>query len=105
MGLGLAFEIQRVGADATLVSPPDNRSLICLVTSGRGAITITLPPAETATSRFMTVQRLDKGRKILIRAAGGEMIDGAGAAVVMEDRFDAVTFVTDGTEWVVFSRR
>jgi hypothetical protein len=105
MGLGLAFDIRRVSADTTIVSPADNRSVVYLVTTGSQNITMTLPSAATATSRMITIQRVDNGRKVFIRSAANEAIDGVRQPIVMDEKFDAITLVTDGTEWVVLYRR
>lgn len=105
LGLGLAFEIRRVSADTAIALPADNRSVVYLVTTGSRNITLTLPAPASATSRFITIQRLDNGRKVFIRPSGNAPIDGVRVPVAMEDRFDAVTLVTDGVEWVVINRR
>jgi hypothetical protein len=93
-------------ADDTLIAlPANNHSVIYLVTTGRSNINITLPAAASATSRFIVVQRVDNGRRVTIRSQNGEPIDGGSVPIVMDDKFDSVTLVTDGTQWVVLYRR
>jgi hypothetical protein len=68
-------------------------------------VNVTLPPASAAIGRFVTIQRADRGRRVIVRPQTGEMIDGARSPIVMDTLYDAITFITDGHEWVVFSRR
>ena len=105
IGVGLTFDIIAVSSDTAIVAPPSAHSVVYLVTTGRSNITMTLPAPATAVGRFITIQRVDDGRKVFIRPQGGEAIDGARQPVVMDDRFDSMTLVTDGTQWVVLSRR
>jgi len=42
---------------------------------------------------------------VIIRSQNNEAIDGALQALTIGDRYDQVTFVTDGVEWVVWSYR
>jgi hypothetical protein len=105
MGMGLGFEIRRVSSDTVMTVPSDNRSVIYLVTTAPASVTLTLPPAATATSRFVTIQRTDNGRKVMVRPQGAEMVDGARTPITMNSKYDAVTLVSDGSEWVVLFRR
>jgi hypothetical protein len=105
IGLGLAFEIRRTSADTALTLPGGNRSVVYLVTTAPGSVTLTLPPAATAVSRFVTVTRVDGGRKVTLRPLNNEMVDGARVPIVMDDKFDSMTLVSDGAEWVVLVKR
>jgi hypothetical protein len=102
MGLGLGLEIRRVNDDEAIGLPAGNRSVAYFVgekpSRGNGAMTITLPPAASATSRYVTIQ-IDADRHVTVRAYAQESINGAQADIVLK-RNDVVTFMTDGVEWV-----
>ena len=85
--------------------PPNNHSLIYLVTTAPNSVTMTLPLASMAASRFVTVTRVDNGRRVTIRPQGHDFLEGANTPLVMDDRYDSFTMVSDGHEWVVLSRR
>jgi hypothetical protein len=105
MGLGLAFEIRRVSFDAEITLPAGNRSVIYLVTTPPSNVTLTLPPASTAVSRLVTITRVDRGRRVIVRPSIDEMVDGARAPIVMDDRYDSITLVSDGVEWVAIVKQ
>jgi len=105
IGLGLSFEIQRVSTDRVLVLPEGNRSLICLVTTAPDTVRLTLPPASSAISRFVTITRVDNGKKVLVEPQRDETLDGARVPIVMDGKFDSITLVTDGVEWVALFRQ
>jgi hypothetical protein len=105
LGLGLSFEIRRTSSDTALTLPEGNRSVVYLVTTAPGNVTLTLPPATTAVSRFVTVTRVDGGRRVTVRPLNNEMIDGARVPLVMGDKFDSITLVSDGAEWVALVKR
>jgi hypothetical protein len=105
IGLGLGFDVSNIAEDTVISLPANNHSVIYLVTTGGSHINITLPAAAGATSRFIVVRRVDEGRRVTIRSQNGEPIDGRRGPIVMDDKFDAVTLVTDGTQWVVLYRR
>ncbi len=73
----------------------------------RRTLTLTLPPAADATSRFLTIRRLNAPGLVVINARSGELIAGggnprSGSAVSLDDRADYVTLVSDGSSWYVF---
>jgi hypothetical protein len=53
----------------------------------------------------VTITRVDGGRKVTVRPLNNEMVDGASAPLVMDDRFDSITLVSDGAEWAVLVKR
>jgi hypothetical protein len=102
-GPGVFFDIVRADDNATIALPASGRSVIYLVTTGRSNVTITLPPASSAAGRFVIVKRADPGRVVFVRPQNGQSINASLATLRMEDRYDSLTFVTDGIEWVVMS--
>ena len=94
-------------SDTTISMPPNAQSVIYLVTAGASNVTMTLPAAASATSRFVTIQRVDQGKKVFvfIKAQNNESIDGARKSLTMDGTLNQVTLVTDGVEWVVWSHR
>lgn len=77
------------------------------VNYGNG-VTVTLPPAATSVSRFLTIRRLDSRGRVLVQPRSNESLEGRGRerpqdAIVLESRADYVTLVSDGTAWFVFA--
>ena len=105
IGLGLLFEIQRISDDRVLTVPAGNKSLICLVTTAPDSVRLTLPPAATAVSRFVTITRVDSGKKVIVAPQSNEILDGARVPITMDGKFDSITLVTDGVEWVALFRQ
>lgn len=105
MGPGLAFEIRRVSSDAAVTLPAGNRSVIYLVTTPPSNVTLTLPAASTAVSRFVTVVRVDGGRRVFVRPSNNEMVDGVREPIRLGDKFDSITLVSDGVEWVALIKQ
>jgi len=85
--------------------PPDNASVLYLVTTAPGSVTLTLPPAASAAGRLVTVRRSDNGRWVTVKPSNNEAINGARRPIVLDDRYDSVTLATDGVEWVVLFRQ
>lgn len=104
-GLGLSFEIRRVLSDALITLPAGNRSVVYLVTTPPSNVTLTLPAASDAVSRFVTIVRVDRGRRVIVRPSNNEMVDGARAPIVMGDKYDSITLVSDGVEWVALIKQ
>lgn len=102
-GPGVSFELRRVQNNTTITMPSNGNSLIYLVETNRTNITITLPPAATSGGRFLIIKRVDRGRAVLIKPSGNDTIEASRAALRMENARDSITFVTDGTEWVMLS--
>jgi hypothetical protein len=101
---GHGFDIVSVTGPATIAMPANNHNVVYMVSTGKGTTDVTLPSPSTATERFVIVQRADKG-KITIRPSSTEAIDGVRAPFAMDNNTTALTFVTNGTEWVLFSLR
>jgi hypothetical protein len=97
------FAIARIDDNATITMPANGKSVIYLVTTNKTNVTITLPPAASAAGRFVIIKRADRGRVVLIRPNGNETIEASKATLRMENQRDSLTFVTDGTEWVLLS--
>jgi hypothetical protein len=104
------FLSQDVSASGALALGPNNATMVYLVRmpSNASAITLTLPAAAAATSRFLTIRRLDSRGRVLIRPMAGESLEGRGRenpqdGVPLENRADYVTLVSDGTSWFVFA--
>jgi hypothetical protein len=109
-GAGLSFQSQDVSASGVLALGANNATTIYLVRmpANMNSITLTLPAAATATSRFLTIRRLDSRGRVFVKPAGGESLEGRGRdnpqdAVPLENRADYVTLVSDGTSWFIFA--
>lgn len=99
------FDIVRTSLSGAIIMPASGHSVIYLMTTGLSKVNVTLPSAASAVGRMVVVQRADKGREVFIAPVNGELIDGARLPIVMDDKNDAITLVTDGHEWVVLYRR
>jgi hypothetical protein len=97
--------IRRVFTDTVITLPQNNQSVIYLVTTAPTSVTLTLPPAAAAGSRFITITRVDNGRKVIVRPQANELVDGIRTPITMDDKFDSVTLVSDGNEWVSLFRQ
>jgi len=72
------------------------------------SLTLTLPPAATATSRFLTIRRVDSRGTVFVKPAAGDALEGRGRerpqdAIPLTSRADYVTVVSDGMAWFVFA--
>jgi hypothetical protein len=77
------------------------------------SLELALPPAASGTSRFVTIRQVAARGRVLVRAAlgsphrdGGEpQHPGSGhpGGLVLEDRGDYVTLVSDGRAWYIFA--
>jgi len=109
VGAGLLFKSQQVSASGALTLGPNNASMIYLVQVPAPALnlTLTLPPAATATSRFLVIRRLDARGTVFVKASGNETLEGRGRdprdPLPLLGRSDYVTVVSDGAGWFVFS--
>lgn len=104
-GIGLTFDIRRTSADTVITMPPDTRSVVYLVTTTQNTVTITLPLASTAASRFVTVTRVAPGNRVVVQPQGNDELEGARAPIVMGSIYDSFTMISNGHEWVVWFRR
>jgi len=73
------------------------------VTTAGDSVTITLPPASASKNRFITVRRADGGKRVSVASVGSDRLDGARDPLVMNNKQDYVTLVSDGAEWFVFA--
>ena len=108
LGLGLSFVITRISSSQVLPMPAGNASALFLVNTppaprGRRGppVVLTLPDPSRAASRFVTLRRIDTDGVVRVVTINGAAIPGLPA---LDDRWDTVTLVTDGTEWFVFSQ-
>jgi len=109
-GLGLIFRSQTVSAGGPLALGPTNATMIYLVEMppSSNSLTLTLPPAATATSRFLTIRRVDSRGTVFVKPAAGDALEGRGRerpqdAIPLTSRADYVTVVSDGMAWFVFA--
>lgn len=110
--LGLAspqtvFPATSFGVGTINTSAPPGAPTVFIVTCDSGDLTIQLPTAASAhdsssqASGQVTAKKVDNTPYAMIVAAQpGETIDGAATFVVMT-QYEAVTVVSDGTEWWV----
>ena len=47
-------------------------------------------------SRFVTITRVDSGKKVIVAPQLNEILDGARVPITMDGKFDSITLVTDG---------
>jgi hypothetical protein len=85
--------------------PSDNTSVVYLVTTPWSNLTMTMPPAPAAASRFVTITRVDSGRQVIVRPPSGQTFAGGETPLVLDSRYDSVTFVSDGQRWLVLVLR
>ena len=72
-----------------------------LATGGPGGIDIRVPTAVGVTGQVHFVKKIDAGAgSVHVLATGAETIDGA-AEVTLDDRYDAVTVISDGANWQI----
>jgi hypothetical protein len=106
----LSFRSPEVSTSGALALGPNGATMIYLVRmpSNLNTLNLTLPPAATATSRFLTIRRLDSRGRVFVKAAAGETLEGRGRdhpedALPLQDRADYVTVVSDGAVWYIFA--
>jgi hypothetical protein len=105
-GAGLSFVAQVLDRDAAIVLPPGNASVVALVSTGGRDVTARLPTAASARGRFIRVRRVDSGHRVFVVPDTGDSVTGATRdALTLAGRLEGVTFVSDGTRWVVFEDR
>jgi hypothetical protein len=104
-GSGIAFEIRRVSSNTTVSLPAGNRSVIYLATTAAGNITMTLPAASSAASRFVTITRVDRGGQVTVQPIGNDLLNGVHVSIVMKGNDDSITLVSDGVEWVTLIKQ
>lgn len=73
--------------------------LVCGDATG-AAFDVTLPSVRKAAGRTFKVKRLNAGNTVTVTAAGTDTIDGS-ATYPLSAQFEAVTVVSDGTDWWV----
>jgi hypothetical protein len=105
-----AFVTVNVTTNGTLAMPTGSNSIIYLASTPGARLNLTLPSPSSASGRFLSVRRVDNGGRVLISSGGApleggrEIRDGSSDSnvVALNQRWDWVTFVTDGTSWFVF---
>lgn len=107
----LNFVTLHVSSTGVLTFPTGAQSVIYLASTPRnGRVTLTLPTPKSAIGRFVTVRRVDSSGRLFVSSGnadlegGREIRDRSGDSnlIVLNERWDWVTFVTDGTTWFVF---
>jgi hypothetical protein len=121
-GGGFNFVTLSVSTNSTLTFPTGASSVIYLASVPRGRdegrsnddrgsrLSLRLPSPATAVGRFLTVRRVDSGGRVLISSGGvpleggREIRDGSADSnvIALNNRWEWVTFVTDGNTWFVF---
>lgn len=114
-GPGLKFTTVKVTREGGLVLPAGSTSVLFLAATqnnlGRPrGYALTLPPPAIATSRFITVRKVDARGTIEVQSRPGDSIDderatqGGGVDTIeLKDRWSSVTLVSDGVSWFVFA--
>lgn len=102
-GPGVSFELRRADSSTAITMPSNGKSVIYLVETDRHNITITLPPVASAAGKFLIIKRTDRGRVVLVKPFGNDGIEASRATLRMESARDSLTFVSDGTQWVLLS--
>ena len=69
---------------------------LCTLTAG---FTATLPTAVGNTAKLVFKKMLSAGQ-ITIAAAGGQTVDGA-ASAVLNNQYESITLVSDGSNWAI----
>ena len=106
LGLGLSFVIKQIPTESpNLALPPGNSSVVYLVTTGPANVRIVLPLATSGQNRLITIRRVDGGRRVFVQARPGESIDGDTDPIVMRDRGDYITIVSNGATWAVIAQQ
>jgi hypothetical protein len=68
-------------------------------------VTMLLPAAASAPNRLITIRRVDNAKKVSVQARPGESIDGDTDPIVMKNKGDYVTLVSDGVAWAVIAQQ
>ena len=113
-GAGLAFVKLDVVAGSAWDLPAGNASVIVLVTSSRTHEpmnrtryrhddVLRLPPAAAGLSRILVIRRMDERARLAVRPREGETLSGGRhpRAVFLEQRFEQVVLVSDGSSWII----
>lgn len=106
----ISFVTVNVDTNGTLAMPAGSNSIVYLASVPGARLTLTLPDPSTARGRFLSVRRIDNGGRLLISGGGAnieggrEIRDGSSDSnvIALTQRWEWVTFVTDGTSWFVF---
>lgn len=105
----MLFSTLGVDRNGLLALPAANSAIYLARTVGP-KLSLTLPAPAQAVGRFVSVRRVDDGGRVLISSGaapleGGRELrarDGNSDVIALDERWDWVTFVTDGTSWFVF---
>ena len=106
----ISFVTVNVSTNGTLAMPAGSNSIVYLASVPGPHVTLVLPNPSLARGRFLSVRRIDNGGRLLV-SGGGANIEGGreirgGSSdsnmIALTERWQWVTFVTDGATWFVF---
>jgi hypothetical protein len=96
------FATQVMNESGAVVLPPDDASVVVLVSTPRRDVQVELPPAAEAGGRFIAVRRLDSDRRVTVVARPGEQVIGVAAGgLTLREASQAIRLVSDGATWIV----
>jgi hypothetical protein len=105
-GPGLSFVTQVLNDGGDVVLPPGNASVVVLVSAPRRDVQVRLPEAASAVGRFVTIRRLDSDRRVSVVPPPGEQLVGAArGTLTLDNRFESLTVVSDGSRWIALDSR
>jgi hypothetical protein len=94
----IAFSSSSASGNTTLTQTDGIN--VTLVNATSGAVTITLPTAVSNAASFIIKKTDSSTNKVTIDAYSTETIDG-GTTYVLNDQYNYVEIVSNGTNWVV----
>lgn len=104
-GGGFDVVIRETDDDTAITMPAGNANLVYFVSvPRRETITMRLPSPAAAKSRFITVTRVDGGRRVFVDP-GHSSVAGWRDPIVLNSKRSSVTVTSDGQRWVVLSLR
>jgi len=75
---------------------------VILANAASGPMTLSLPPASSATGHVFYVKKIDSSvNAVTILASGSDLIDGF-STLVNSVQYESFTLITDGTGWWIF---
>lgn len=96
--IGLATAIATVSSDTSLGTSQH----VLLVDASSGQVTLTLPSAATTSARQYMIKKKDSSsNNVVVAASGSQTIDGQ-ASVSVNTQYEALTVVSDGSNWFIF---
>ena len=94
----LAFSSSSATTNTTLTETDGIN--VKLINATSGAVTVTLPTAVSNAASFIIKKTDSSTNKVMIDAYSTETIDG-GTTYVLNDQYNYVEIVSNGTNWVV----